>query len=66
MLFLTWRPLMNKLFHTIYRSRAIKVFSDEELIGMLEEFRKRNAAINVTGMLLYDEDVFFQVIEGEK
>lgn len=56
---------MGNLSHIIYRSRAIKVFSSGELLEMLEAFRKKNASLDITGMLLYDESSFIQVIEGE-
>jgi hypothetical protein len=56
---------MANLSHVIYRSIAIKAFSEKELLEMLKTFREKNKSLDVTGMLLYDDNVFFQVIEGE-
>lgn len=56
---------MFNLSHVIYRSRAIKIYSEDELLEMLKTFRKKNESLGITGMLLYDENSFIQVIEGE-
>lgn len=56
---------MGNLSHVVYRSRPAKVFSDEELLEMLEVFREKNKSLDITGMLLYDGSSFIQVIEGD-
>lgn len=56
---------MEHLSHIIYTSIAIRYFSDAEILDMLNTFRLNNAKLEVTGMLLYDNSVFFQVIEGK-
>lgn len=48
----------------VYVSSAVKLFSDEELIQLLEASRQNNSKIGVTGMLLYKEGNFMQLIEG--
>lgn len=57
---------MDKLIHLIYSSTAICDFPEAELLGLLEKARARNGRLNVTGMLLYTDRSFFQVLEGER
>lgn len=54
------------LIHTIYVSRATEEFSDQDILELLAKARKNNAASNVTGMLLFHEGNFFQILEGEE
>lgn len=56
---------MSGLIHLIYTSAAARLFSREELTELLIQARHRNMQRNVTGMLLYSEGAFFQVLEGE-
>lgn len=49
-----------------YTSIASHLMSHDELIALLEQSREGNAKRNVTGMLLYMDGYFFQVLEGEK
>lgn len=48
----------------IYRSRAIDSMSSEDLLGLLASARQRNAAMQVTGVLLFDGVHFVQLLEG--
>lgn len=57
---------MSSLIHLIYASVAIKKFQDSDLIKLLTSARQKNTVLNVTGMLLYCDNNFFQVIEGEE
>jgi len=54
------------LVHCIYCSAARAEFSVKELTALLEVCRRNNAAIDVTGMLLYRAGSFFQVLEGDR
>jgi Sensors of blue-light using FAD len=54
------------LFHLVYASSATLPFSEAELLALLEVSRGNNAKVNVTGMLLYREGNFMQVLEGEE
>lgn len=55
------------LISLVYVSRSKHLMSDEELKDILQVARKKNAALNVTGMLLYRDDGYFvQVLEGEE
>ena len=56
---------MSSLIHSIYSSAASSTFKEHEIPGLLEQIRKANEDIDVTGMLLYIEGSFFQVLEGE-
>lgn len=40
--------------------------SDDDLKKILEKSREKNQRINVTGMLLYLDPYFIQVLEGER
>lgn len=53
------------LTHIIYASSAAAGFEDADLVPILEAARIKNARLAVTGMLLYTEGSFFQVLEGE-
>lgn len=48
-----------------YVSRSNEPMSAERLLQLLLQCRENNAAIGVTGMLLYANQTFLQVIEGE-
>ena len=52
------------LTQLIYSSAASYSFGYEELSGLLRSARQNNAKENITGMLLYAEGSFFQVLEG--
>lgn len=56
----------GKLFSLIYVSSAVRAFSEEELADLLSTSRENNARLSVTGMLLYKDGNFMQVLEGEE
>jgi len=51
--------------YIVYMSTAIKAFSDIELKELLTQSQKNNTRDNITGMLLYGQGSFVQVIEGD-
>ncbi|MEI8021448.1 MAG: diguanylate phosphodiesterase [Schlesneria sp.] len=53
------------LIHLIYSSTANQKFTESDLIDLLSKARAKNARLGITGMLLYTNDSFFQVLEGE-
>jgi Sensors of blue-light using FAD len=55
---------MSALIHCIYASSAADTFQESDIPALLKLSRKANAARNVTGMLLYIDGSFFQVLEG--
>jgi hypothetical protein len=48
-----------------YISQATAPMSAEDLLSLLLQSRRNNAARGITGMLLYGNETFLQVIEGE-
>ncbi|MEZ4279061.1 MAG: BLUF domain-containing protein [Myxococcota bacterium] len=52
------------LIQCIYTSAAAQSFETEELTALLAAARRHNEAQGLTGMLLYAEGSFFQVLEG--
>ncbi|MDA0269333.1 MAG: BLUF domain-containing protein, partial [Cyanobacteria bacterium] len=55
---------MSPLIHLIYSSAATRPFQDDELVELLAHSRAKNARCGITGMLLYDNGSFFQILEG--
>jgi hypothetical protein len=54
------------LVHVIYCSVSAKRhFSSEELEHLLQVCRRNNGKVGVTGMLLFQDPWFFQILEGE-
>jgi Sensors of blue-light using FAD len=53
-----------KLIQLIYASAASKPFSAVELRELLRLARAKNERLDITGMLLYHEGSFLQVLEG--
>ena len=54
------------LFHLIYVSTAVVPMTDHDLAQLLEQCRSRNEQNRITGMLLYKNGHFMQVLEGEE
>jgi Mg2+ and Co2+ transporter CorA len=52
------------MIHLIYVSTATREMSDEDLLFLLEQSRSRNQKQHITGMLLYLNLTFIQVLEG--
>ena len=48
----------------VYVSRAVKLMSSIDLSVLLEQSRKRNSELSLTGMLLYKDKSFIQLLEG--
>ncbi len=57
---------LHPMYHLIYTSHAIQSFGEDELIQLLKESREYNKEHHSTGMLLYLNGKFIQVLEGEK
>ena len=54
------------LFHLIYVSTAVLPMSEDSLVELLSQSRARNERNRITGMLLYKDGSFMQVLEGEE
>ena len=57
---------MEKLYSIIYASSSKKILTENELEIFLQEIRNLNLMHQITGLLLYSEGNFIQLIEGEK
>ena len=55
-----------KLIAITYECSANKTFTEEDLVDLLKQSREKNTRLGITGMLLYKDGVFLQVIEGEE
>lgn len=53
------------MIRLVYVSSAVKEMEQEELVALLEQSRKKNSELNLTGMLLYGGGNFIQILEGE-
>lgn len=54
------------MFQLLYASGASRPMSTGDLDDILAASRRNNAGIGVTGLLLYAENTFLQVLEGEE
>ena len=57
-------PGTRDIQRIVYASTATHACSDEELAQLLEKSRSNNKESGITGMLVYHEDSFLQLIEG--
>ncbi len=57
---------MENLVHLIYASKETTHFTEDMIVDLLEQARANNSELNVSGMLVYSEGSFFQVLEGEE
>ena len=55
-----------EIVQLIYISHAIKKMSPQELNRILMDARPANEAKHITGMLLYRDGLFIQVLEGDE
>ncbi len=56
----------EKVFHLVYVSAATHPLDKADLLQMLKEARERNQQLGVTGLLLYKDGDFTQLLEGDK
>jgi len=54
------------MIRLIYASSAVQALKAEQLLALLEHSQRNNRAEEITGILLYSNDTFFQVLEGEE
>lgn len=52
------------MIRLVYMSHAVKPFSTDQLMTLLRECRHGNAEHGITGVLLYFNECFIQVLEG--
>ncbi|WP_419213133.1 BLUF domain-containing protein [Maribacter sp. X9] len=54
------------MFSLVYRSTAQEDFNDSGIRKMLEHAKKNNLKKHITGCLLYHNNTFIQLLEGEE
>lgn len=57
---------MSLLFQLVYMSSATEPFTKDQLRELLKGSHRRNARAGITGLLLYKDGNFMQVLEGEE
>jgi hypothetical protein len=54
------------MYLIVYVSSAVELFSDAELTELLKKSRQNNGSLDITGMLLYRDGNFLQLLEGPR
>ena len=54
------------MYRLIYTSAATEVMSERDLQKVLRSARRNNATDGITGLLIYHDGCFFQVLEGDE
>lgn len=54
------------IYSLVYVSYTTALPTSDQLAEMLEIFRSRNALLQVTGLLLYSQGSYMQVLEGQE
>lgn len=54
------------IYRLVYVSAATTPFSKADLVALLEKARSNNQRLGITGLLLYREGDFLQLLEGEQ
>ncbi len=57
---------MSKIHQLLYISNAVEDLSYTDIRDILEVSRRNNARENITGVLVYREGYFLQLLEGSK
>ena len=58
------RASTAKLIRTVYVSAAVKPFDAPALRQLLLRAREHNSGVDISGLMLYKESSFFQILEG--
>lgn len=56
----------DSIYHLVYVSAEAVPFTEQMLRELLDRARSSNAALGVTGLLLYKDHNFIQVLEGSR
>jgi hypothetical protein len=54
------------MFSLVYVSRSNQNFKEDQLLELLRTFRENNLRLQITGLLLYKDGNFMQLLEGAK
>lgn len=58
--------MQEKIYKLIYISSAAIPLADAEIDEILRKSKENNSKVNVTGMLIYREGNFIQLLEGDE
>ena len=58
--------MLPVLFSLVYTSRAVAPMSRDDLTGLLQQARAHNPAARLSGILLYRNQTFVQLLEGQR
>ena len=58
--------MLNPIYTIIYSSTAVNMFTDIDLKQLLDAARTKNLRLGITGLLVFADATFFQVIEGKE
>ena len=54
------------MYYITYISAAVEPFTQADLLALLAKSREKNQRLGVTGMLLYKDGDFLQLLEGDE
>ncbi|AHZ86827.1 BLUF domain-containing protein [Bdellovibrio bacteriovorus] len=57
---------MSEIFHLVYFSKAAEDLSYTDIREILEVSRRNNARLGITGLLIFRDGFFLQLLEGEQ
>lgn len=58
--------MCNDIYKLLYASSAKSLLSNDDLMEILEKSRANNSKKDITGILLYHDGNFIQLLEGKK
>lgn len=56
---------MSDIHRLTYVSRSVRLMNESDFDTFLEQIRPKNTSFDVTGLLLYKDKTFLQVLEGK-
>ncbi len=56
---------MASVNQLVYRSIASSGFQSDDMVSLMSSCKKNNPALEITGMLVYNDGIFLQMIEGD-
>lgn len=56
----------DKIYYKVYVSSASKLLTDKKLFSLLKKTRINNSRRQITGLLLYYEGSFIEILEGDQ
>jgi hypothetical protein len=54
------------MIYLVYTSRATRPLAEMDLVGLLKQCKANNERNGITGLLLYHQGVFMQLLEGQE